>query len=307
MDLLLRTKKQKVRFSKIIFISSLIIFLFVFLTILGISIFVGLNVTAKDRKFITENPSYYSLPYQKMDFLSRDGKTKLKGWIIEPEQPKMTIIFSHGYGGNKQEAKVGFLRLSKILYNEGYRVIMFDFRASGESEGERITVGANEKLDLLGVIDYAKQNYQEKIVLYGVSMGAATSLLAAGDDSEVLGVIADSPFSDLRSYLEDNMSIWTNLPDFPFTPVILATIPVIASVDIGDASPMNAIEQINPRPILFIHGDSDRSIPYNESKKLFDITVNADIWFPEGTDHIMGFRDYPEEYSKRVLEFLKNF
>src|SRR5690606_30961518 len=216
-----------------------------------------------------ETPSDYGINYQDIDILSEDGKTKLSGWVLEPEgQPKITIIFSHGYGENRIEEGMPFLSLAKELLDNGYRIITFDFRNSGESEGDMTTIGVKEKLDLLGVINWANNHFEEPIGLLGVSMGAGTSLLAAAESKDVIAVVADSPFSDLHEYLKENMPKWSHLPDFPFTPLILNIIPLLVNIDLNDAIPINALDKLHMRPVLFLHNIGDDLIPYNESEKM---------------------------------------
>ena len=174
---------------------------------------------------------------------------------------------------------------SSTFAENGYRVVMFDFRASGLSGGKMITVGAKEKLDLLGVINWVETNTEEPIILYGISMGAATSILAGSENENVQAVIADSPFSDLRGYLETNLPLWTGLPDFPFTPVIIGTIPIITELDPNEASPINQVKSLYPRPVLFIHAKGDSYIPYTESVKMVEnYSDKFQLWTPDGSD-----------------------
>ncbi|MFP3726521.1 alpha/beta fold hydrolase [Priestia filamentosa] len=272
---------------------------------IGLSIYVGMNLTRKKRKPLEDNPKNHKLSYQDVIFQSADKETNLKGWFIPAHgKPKLNVIMAHGYGGNRHNA--GFLHVSKPLIEKGYNAFLFDFRNSGESEGKFITIGVKEKYDLLGAINWIKAHSNAPIVLYGVSMGAATSLLAAGMSEDVKAVIADSPFSDLRGYLKENLPVWTKLPSFPFTPIILNTIPRLADMDVKEAIPIEALKVIYPRPVLFIHGNGDQKIPYTESEKM--ATLHPDIfelWIPEGTDHVKGFVDYPEEYIDRICNFLE--
>ena len=273
----------------------------------AISIYVGWNLTHKERKAVVETPEAYGMAYDNITFISKDGGLKLKGWVIEPtKRAKMTVIFSHGYGGNRYEPNVPFLPIAKALTDEGYRVIMFDFRASGESEGDMTTIGAKEKYDLLGVIDYAKQHYSEPIVLYGVSMGAATSILAAGMDKDVKAVIADSPFSDLEGYLRTYMPVWTNLPNVPFTYLIITLIPMITDLHPAESVPIKAVDAIAPRPILFIHSKADPSIPYKESVNMYNKHPDVfELWLTEKAKHVKSFDMYKEEYIHKILAFLE--
>ncbi|MCJ8008973.1 alpha/beta hydrolase [Lederbergia wuyishanensis] len=186
-----------------IFIVS-IMFVITSIMCIIISAYKGLYLLKPEKKSINNSPSEYGLNYQDIEILSEDGKTTLSGWVLEPiERPKMNIIFSHGYGENRLEEGMPFLSLANELLEKGYRVIAFDFRHSGNSEGDMTSLGVKEKMDLLGVINWTTKQYEEPIGLLGASMGAATSLLAAAESKDVIAVVADSPFSDLHDYLRE--------------------------------------------------------------------------------------------------------
>jgi len=298
-------KKKK---KKIWLISVISVILLAVVASIGISIFVGLSLTMPEKDPIDASPKDVGLNFEDISFLSHDQETELSGWVIHPvADPKMTIIFAHGYKGDRVQDNVPFLPLAKDLVERGYRIILFDFRNSGLSEGEMTTIGVKEKLDLLGAIQWVKSEYDDPIGLLGISMGASTSILAAAEDKDVVGVVADSPFSDLRSYLEENMPVWTNLPNFPFTPLILSIVPMIADIDIDEASPINVLDSFEHRPILFIHSKDDTAIPYTESKKMVEKNQGQfDVWLTEKADHVKSYSLYPDEYVERVDEFFNN-
>jgi uncharacterized protein len=274
----------------------------------SISLYIGYQLTRPAKKPITQSPADFGMHYTEQIFISEDGdETKLPGWVIEPEKPIMTIIMSHGYRGNRLEKNVPFLPLAKYLTEAGYRIILFDFRYGGEAEGEMITLGTKEKYDLLGVINWAKREFDEPVGLYGISMGASTSLLAAGLSEDVVGVVADSPFSDLKSYLSQNMSVWTGLPHIPFTPLTMLLMPYATEIETAEANPMKALDQIYPRPILFIHGTGDTYIPYSESQKM--AATHPDrflIWNPEGIQHVKSFKHHEEAYVSKLISFFES-
>jgi fermentation-respiration switch protein FrsA (DUF1100 family) len=138
-------------------------------------------------------------------------------------------------------------------------------------------------------------------------MGASTSILAAGKDKDVLGVIADSPFSDLESYLNSQLNVWTNLPKYPFTPMIMKIMPLITGIHSKDSSPIDELEHIYPRKILFIHGKHDPTIPYTESVKMYQLHPDKfTIWLTENTGHIQSYSIYKKEYENRILNFLES-
>ncbi|VEF48970.1 dipeptidyl aminopeptidase/acylaminoacyl-peptidase-like protein [Bacillus freudenreichii] len=291
--------------KKAAWIAVVSIILLAFGVSVGISVYVGTNLTKPEKKAIDILPSDYEMVYKDIEFMSKDAKTKLSGWVLEPPVPaKMNVVFAHGYKGNRYEENIPFLPLASNLLADGYRVIMFDFRYAGESEGEMTTVGVKEKLDLLGAVDWTAEHYDEPVGLLGISMGAATSILAAAESEDVIAVVADSPFSDLHNYLKVNMPVWTDLPNFPFTPLILTIIPFMADVDLHDASPISVLDKVAPRPVLFIHNRGDASIPYTES----EIMAEKDpdhfaLWLTDGDGHVKSFEQNSEEYVDKVRGF----
>lgn len=271
----------------------------------GISAYVGWNLTHPQHKLLDSSPADYDLTYMDIEFPSRDGEVLLKGWFLPSEgEAKMTLIFAHGYEGNRLETNLPALSLAKSLVNENYNVVMFDFRNNGESEGNLTSVGQFEKQDLLGAIDWVKAHHPGKIGLIGFSMGAATSLITAAGAKEVVGVVADSPFNNLRTYLTDNLSVWSDLPEFPFTPMIMLIIPPLTGIDVDTVNPLAAVDQIYPRPVLFIHDQGDTAIPDVNSEEMYKKHPDVfSFWNPDVEGHVKAYHENPEEYTQRVIQF----
>lgn len=296
---------KKRKWKKWLFISFIALFIIVFGVCVGISIHVGNTMTHPEKKAIEEFPSDHGMEYDSIEFMSSDGETELSGWVIHPEkEAEMTIIFGHGYKGNRYEDHISFFEIADGLIDQGYRVILFDFRYAGESGGDMSTVGAKEQLDMIGAIDYASEAYDEPIGLFGFSMGGSTALLAASQSDEVAAVVADSPFSDLEDYLKVNLPVWSDLPNFPFTPMILTIMPLITDLDPKEASPISVLDDIAPRPVLFIHNEGDASVPYTESEMMADTHPDIfSLWLTEGEGHVKSFKQNKEEYIERVDAF----
>ncbi|WP_019639837.1 alpha/beta hydrolase [Paenibacillus fonticola] len=277
------------------------------LVCLMISFIVSLKLTRNHvRKPINESPEDYGLDFELISFQSRDD-TSLEGWFIPAQQPKnRTIIFAHGYRGNRLEKKLPALKLAKDLTKNGFHVLLFDFRSCGESSGNVATIGLYEQEDLLSAIAWVKANHPSSIGLIGFSMGASTALLAAARAPEVVGVVADSPFDELSTYLTEKFYVWTKLPSFPFTPLTLAFI----RMHVGNAkrvNPRKALKNIHPRPVLFIHGDQDYSIPYENSIRLHEAyKEHSELWTVSNADHVQAYRLDREKYTKRVVQFFGN-
>src|SRR5699024_5857875 len=111
--------------------------------------------------------------------------------------------------------------------------------------------------------------------------------LAAAQSDDVAGVVDDSPFSDLEDYLKVNLPVWSDLPSFPFTPLILGIMPIITDLDPKEASPISVLDDIAPRPVLFIHNEGDTSIPYTESETMYREHPDVfEFWLPTGEGHV---------------------
>lgn len=277
----------------------------VVLMIPGISAYVAWTLTHPNKQAVDITPKSIGVAYEEVGFASADG-TQLRGWLLKSSTPDRVVVMAHGYRGNRISDKPS-LPTAKALVEKGFNVLMFDFRNSGLSDGSLTTVGALEKDDLLAAIHYVKNSgFGEKgIGLLGFSMGASTSLLAAADDPEVNALIVDSPFSDLTSYLKENLTFWTHLPDVPFTQMILWEVPMLIGHKPDEVSPLSQADKLKDRPILFIHGTGDKTInPQNSKRLMAALDPNrVELWSVEGAHHVGTFELDPVAYMTRVTDF----
>lgn len=276
--------------------------------VVGIALYVGWQLSHPAKKPLDASPEDYGLTYESFVTQSRLDNITLSGWVMESSQPaEGVLVFAHGYRGNRLETPVPGLALASDLVKEGYHVVMFDFRNSGESEGEKTTVGFEEKHDLISVVHWAHERYPDLPVgVIGFSMGAATALEAAEEEPLIQAVVADSPFRDLNDYLSENLSFWSGLPDFPFTPVILGLLPLLIGLEVEEVSPQEAIQHLTI-PVLLIHGTQDEAIPPSNSEAIY-ANGNPDqvqLWITEGAGHVRSYNLYPEEYFKKVIQLLE--
>lgn len=270
----------------------------------AIGTYVAWTLSHPGRKPVDVTPQ--GLPYRDVQFTSAVDHLKLYGWFFDAGSDK-TIVMVHGYRDNRLQDKVPALDVARGLIAHGYNFLTFDLRDSGRSEGSMTTIGVYEQRDVIGALDYVRSlgTPGQHLALLGYSMGAATSLLVAGQDSRVEAVIADSPFADLYPYLEENLSVWSHLPPFPFTPMILGLEPAITGANPHLAAPVRVVPKIQA-PILFIHGLADSQVPYANSKQLLSAARNAadQLWLVPGADHVKSFATDPQGYWDHVLPFL---
>src|SRR5690625_1076694 len=115
-------RKKKLKLKRVIIISISVLLLMTMLVCVGISIYVGHSMTHPDKKPIDQLPSDYGMEFEDITFESRDGETNLSGWVLNPEeQAKMTVVFGHGYKGNRFEDHVSFFSMAEDLLEKDDR------------------------------------------------------------------------------------------------------------------------------------------------------------------------------------------
>jgi len=274
--------------------------------VMGVSGYVAWSLTHPAKKELEAAPDQLGLAYENVEFQSKDG-TLLRGWYLPAATNERVVVMAHGYRQNRMGDKPALPTAQKLV-EAGFGVLMFDFRASGQSDGDMVTVGLLEQEDLQAAIRYVqgKGYASQGLGLQGFSMGAATSLLAAAGNQDVQAVVADSPFSDLEPYLHENMPHWTHLPDIPFTPVILWELPLLMGHSPSEVSPIAGLEKLRDRPVLFIHGGNDQAISSEHSRKMLAKLQDggrAELWSVAEAGHVATWEVQPDAYTKRVVEF----
>lgn len=271
---------------------------------MGISAYIGWNLTHPNRLPLVGNPNEYGLKYQNVLFSSREDNLKLSGWYIPAENSKAIVIQAHGYGGSRTKDEPS-LPVAQALVQKGISVLMFDFRDSGESGGSLVSVGDFEQRDLLGAYDYVKSLGYQDIGIIGYSMGASTAAVVASHETDIKSLVLDSPFADLQEYLQVCMPVWTKLPNFPFTYLIIHEIPVLTGINPENVSPLHEIGKFGKRPILFIAGADDDTIPMVNSKELYEMVNNSqdEFWVVPKAKHVGAYSVRPEQYLNKVTKF----
>ncbi len=293
--------------------STIIALVLVILLLITIAISIRVSmILTQPKRTVAELTQEQRLKFPTMkDITFRDSNNELNlnGWFFPSDNSDKTIILAHGYGHNRLLFGDKTTYFIERALDEGYNVLTFDFRASGTSEGERTSLGYYEKYDLLGAIDFAKQKGANHVALVGVSMGGATSILAAAQNpGNIDAIVSDSSFHDLKSYIYSSLPVWSNLPTFPFTFFIMPISTFMTGKDVNDVSPEKYIRNIQANKVMLIHSKSDTTTSYKSSHKLHAATNSYSLlWVitkENGPEHIEIINEYPQEYTNRVLSFI---
>ena len=214
------------------------------------------------------NDEVTAMPHQSIYITAFDG-LKLHGKYYEyaPQAP-MELMF-HGYRGSAERDLCGGVQRAFAL---GRNVLIVDQRACGKSEGRVITFGVKESLDCLAWLSYIAETFgpEQKVILTGISMGAATVLCATGRElpPNVVGVLADCGFTSAKAIIckvIDRMG----LPAKLLYPFVKLGARIFGRFDVEEISPIEAVKHCTV-PVIFIHGENDNYVPCSMSRENYD-------------------------------------
>ncbi len=240
---------------------------------------------------------------------AEDG-TQLEAWVIAADEPTdCTAVVVHGY----TDHPFGMLQIAWIYHKHlGYNVLLPTLRYHGASGGEAIQMGWGDRLDVKEWIHCLPQLFgaEQRVVVHGISMGAATTMMLAGE--------ADVPTA-VRCYVEDcgYTSVWEqfckelredyHLPPFPILYVANCYCRLRYGWDFREASALDAVARAEA-PMLFIHGEEDHYVPTAMVYPLYEHKSGVkELWVAPGSGHAWAFADHAEEYVERVCDFVSRY
>lgn len=219
------------------------------------------------------------------------------------ESSNRWAILVHGYG---RDGTFAYDYAEEYL-KRGWNVLIPDLRAAGESEGQFITMGVLESRDIvLWSEKISSDNPDAKIIIHGVSMGAATTLLTAAQEPKNLcAVVEDCGFTSAYEMFTAQIEKLFGLPEYPVMPCANIVCKIKTGVKISDAAPIEVVDKIKV-PILFIHGDADKLIPLEMMERLFDkAVVPKEKFIVEGAGHADAKSTNPDAYFDKIFKFLE--
>lgn len=288
-------------------LSILFFLLFCFISLHGYIAWVLSNPTVAP---IYSNPKLAkNLDYEDVRFPAADHSRFMNGWYIPAENSTKTIVFSHGYGANREESWVPMYDLAHYAHGLNFNVLLFDYGFADHSNSEVATGGKKESQQLLGAIELAKQKGAEEIVVWGFSMGAGTALQTALVSTDIDAMILDSTFLLEPDTMYHNIRQNIALPRHPSLEIIGMLLPVLNGTSLGQIPYQEVKTKDYPFPVFFIHGTEDVKAPYPIAEQLAANQTNpkSGVWIVEGSHHELIFREHPKEYLRKVSSFLGSF
>ncbi|AVM51645.1 hypothetical protein JN06_01103 [Bacteroides zoogleoformans] len=270
-------------------------------------------------------------------FIVNDEGKKLHALFAEaPEPTDKTAIIVHGYTDNAvRMLMIGYMYNKELKYN----ILLPDLQNHGLSEGNAIQMGWKDCQDIIRWRNVASDlfkkpyhaqestiyvngrpwqeiteyGYSLQIVLHGVSMGAATAMMMSGynqDDSHnIICYVADCGYTGVWDEFAYQLKQQFGLPEFP----LLYTTSLLCKIKygwtFGEASALKQIQSPHAKQaMLFIHGEADTYVPATMVHSLYEARrSDKELWIVPGTAHAESYKNYPQEYTKRVKNFVERY
>src|SRR5215472_8939523 len=251
--------------------------------------YVALSVVLYRRLFVPARPNWlddfmftpweFQADYEEVDLTTVDG-VAFGAWFFRQTGSPQVIVVSPGHKGRRQDV----LGIAVALWRKGFNVLCYSYRGMPSSDRVLITMGVREVQELAAAVAFARRRVRDaRIGLLGYSMGAVVSLLGAAGDPSIEALVLDSPYSDLRRVVRENVRRTLLLPG---------------------ASPIAVLSGLEPRPLFFIHGGADTVTAKEHSRRLYDAYRGPrEIWIVQGTPHTGGYFEDRPLYIERVAGF----
>ena len=251
------------------------------------------------QKWLEEKSNYSDKYIESYD------KLQLHSYVVTQNSNKWAIVV-HGYGGSGKLMS----DKSKYFYDMGYNVLIPDLRGHGKSEGDYIGMGWKDRLDIISWINFIiKENPNAEIVLHGTSMGAATVLMTSGENlpSNVKAIVADCAYTSAWDEFSYQLETYLKVPSSYILNVTNMVTKLKAGYSLKEASALESVKKATV-PILFIHGDKDKFVPYSMMDKLYDATSSPKEKLTiDGGEHANSDLVSPFLYWLTLEDFLNQY
>lgn len=266
----------------------------------------SIAVSPKDAKEKEESEKWFKENYEDSYIQSFDD-LKLHAYTLKHanDTNKWAVVF-HGYSSDGSQ----MAKYAKHFYDTGYNVLVPDARAHGKSEGDYIGMGWHDRLDVVSWINNViSSDKNAEIVLYGVSMGGATVMMASGEDlpDNVKAIIEDCGYSSVWGEFSYQLQAIFNLPEFPIMHFSSIVTKLRADFTLGEADSVKQVAK-SKTPMLFIHGSNDTFVPSDMLDEVYEAAnVPKEKFIVEGAGHSGAESVAGDAYWKTINNFLAKY
>ncbi len=261
------------------------------------------NASTEGRLEIKNDIKWFKKSHKEVSIHSVDNLL-LKGYLIKNKKNNKYVIVVHGFTSSHLE----MINRAQKFNDLGYNVLLVDLRGHGKSEGKYITMGVKDSIDLKSWSEYlVKKQGAKKIVLYGVSMGAASVMMSLDKDlpNEVTNAIEDCGYTTIYSEYKYQFKNLFHIYPFPFLNLCNLFAILIAGFNFRNGNAIKSISKTNI-PLLMIHGTKDTFVPYYMLDELDkNCASEHQTFIVKGANHTEAQNLDYENYWKTVDNFIK--
>lgn len=241
------------------------------------------------------------VPTQKYETLKLQSNKILECWSIKTENAKGTVILFHGYCGEKSN----MLEKSDLFLKLGYNTFLVDFMGSGGSEGNHTTIGYKEAEEVKTCFDYLTQKGEQKIYLFGTSMGAV-AILKAFNDYEIkpAAIILECPFGTMYQTTCARFNTM-HVPAVPLAGLLDFWGGVQNNFWAFSLEPVEYAKNVRC-PTLLLYGEKDEKVSRKEIDEIYyNLNCKKQLNTFPSAGHANYLKKYKQEWTADVESFLK--
>jgi len=271
---------------------------------LGISAYAGHTLSQPNRCFDPLKASVFAVPPENVKFRTPDG-VEIAGWFIPEKATDKVLILVHGLNSSRTCELAGkFAEFGSAMNQKGFSILTIDLRGHGQSADSRFTFGITERRDVIAAVDWLKiRGFKpKKIGVLGISMGSATVIGAAADDSDIRAVVTDSSYAEVYPIIQEHWQSASGLPGiFLISTMMFGHL--LTGYDLTSSKPVQEIGRISPRPVLIIHSAIDPYTPIQNARQLREAYPWAEYWETNAKKHPESYNTNPKMYVDKVADF----
>ena len=244
-------------------------------------------------------PENKRFPGKQYETIKLNSNKQIECWLIKADSPKGSVILFHGYGGEKSS----MLDKAEIFQGLGYNTLLVDFMGSGGSEGNQTTIGFYEARQVKTAFDFLKDRGENKIILFGTSLGAVAIMKAQSDyDLNTTSLILECPFGTMLETVQARFSAM-RIPAFPMANLLVFWGGMQNGFNAFAHNPVNYARRIT-HPVLLLSGEKDDRVSMGEINRIFH---NLKGEKKLSTYPLAGHENYLGKYKAEWINDISSF
>ena len=261
----------------------------------------------KHRVLLGESKKWLeSAECEPLHITSFDG-TVLAGYYYPVRHNNGCLVMA--FNGYRSDSRGQYSHITRYLNGLGCDVVLIDDRAHGSSGGKYVGFGVLDRFDCVKWAKYIDEKFrsERKIYLYGVSMGAATVVMAGELElpETVKGIIADCGFTSPYKVCKHVLNSWYHMPSFPLMQISNLYCRIFAGYGYKDADAADAAAK-SKLPLLIIHGGADTFVPTYMGREIYDASasVHKKLVIVDNACHAESYFTDMERYRREFEDFI---